>query len=55
MAYICEKPKGSCTNCEHYRFDDEYGGNACFAAQDAKIAAKKLHDESSAMSNSENT
>lgn len=55
MAYICEKPKGSCTNCEHYRFDDEYGGKACFATQDAKMAAEKLHNESSAKSNSEKT
>lgn len=53
MAYICEKPAGSCKSCEHYRFDDEYGRNACFAAQDAKSAAKKLHDECSAMSNSD--
>lgn len=35
MAYICNKPANSCSSCEHYRYDDDYGGKACFAAQDA--------------------
>ena len=34
MAYICEKPAGSCNTCEHYRFDDDYGAKACFAEVD---------------------
>lgn len=34
MAYICIKPKGSCTTCKHYRYDKDYGGKACFAQQD---------------------
>lgn len=36
MAFICTKPKDSCRNCEHYRYDEDYGGKACFAAQDEK-------------------
>ena len=35
-AYICYKPKGSCPNCPHYRYDPERGTKACFAAQDEK-------------------
>ena len=23
MAYICDKPKGSCRHCDHYRFDSD--------------------------------
>lgn len=32
MAYICNKPSGSCGGCLNYRFDDDYGVSACFAA-----------------------
>lgn len=38
MAFICTKPKGSCRNCEHYRYDEDYGGKACFAKQAAENA-----------------
>lgn len=31
MAYICNKPAGSCESCEHYRFDKEEQRMACFA------------------------
>ena len=41
MAYICEKPKGSCNTCKHYRFDDDYGAKACFATIDKKEKEKK--------------
>ena len=30
MAYICNKPAGSCESCEHYRFDKEEQRMACF-------------------------
>lgn len=36
MSYICEKPAGSCRNCYHYRYDEDYGGMACFAEQDER-------------------
>lgn len=38
MAYICEKYKdhNSCKQCPHYRFDEEYGRMACWAAEDQK-------------------
>lgn len=36
MAYVCEKPKGSCKNCEHYKFDLDYGEKVCYAAIDKK-------------------
>ena len=42
MAYICEKPAGFCEACEHYRFDEDYGAYACFAAVD--IASAKGRD-----------
>lgn len=32
MAYICEKPAGSCPSCKMYRFDEDSNRNACFAA-----------------------
>lgn len=41
MAYICEKPAGSCALCEHYRFDEEKGRKVCFAAVDKCEAEKK--------------
>ena len=40
MAYICTKPKGSCSKCPHYRFDEDYGNNACFAELDKKEKIK---------------
>lgn len=37
MAYICHKPAGTkCTECEHYRYDEEKERMACFAQQDLK-------------------
>ena len=30
MAYICKESK-PCKQCKHYRFDEDYGGMACFA------------------------
>lgn len=36
MAYICEKPKGSCQTCPHYRYDEDYQGKVCFAAEDER-------------------
>lgn len=36
MGYICDKPKGSCKKCNHYRFDDDRQEYACFAEQDTK-------------------
>ena len=30
MAHICFKPKGSCKTCEHYHYDEDYGGMSCF-------------------------
>jgi hypothetical protein len=37
MAIICYKPKGSCKNCNHYKFDIDYGNKCCFATSDAKF------------------
>lgn len=45
MAYICTKPKGSCPTCNHYRYDEDYGGKACFAAQDEKKAKAQIGGE----------
>ena len=39
MAYICEKPKGACQSCGHYRFDDDRQRMACFAQKDESISA----------------
>lgn len=36
MAYFCYKPKGSCVNCEHFRFDEDKQRNCCWAAYDDK-------------------
>ena len=33
-AYICQKAKGSCKTCSHYRFDKERNDYSCFAKQD---------------------
>lgn len=41
MAYICEKPAGSCPGCSHYRYDSDYGGKACFAQLDEKKLDQK--------------
>lgn len=49
MAYICDKPKGSCRHCDHYRFDSDYGGMACFAAIDEsveRIMGRPIHTTS---------
>jgi len=35
MAYICDRPSQPCSGCEHYRYDDDYGGKICFGEQDA--------------------
>lgn len=35
MGYTCNKPAGSCTTCEHFRFDEDKQDNACFATVDA--------------------
>ena len=40
MTYICTRPKGSCSNCEHYRFDDDYGSKCCWAVYDKKDKKK---------------
>lgn len=39
MAYICEKPKGSCNKCAHFRYDEDYGGRACFAQVDLEAVS----------------
>ena len=39
MAYICEKPKGSCKKCAHFRYDEDYGGMACFAQVDLEAVS----------------
>ena len=39
MAYICEKPKGACQSCGHYRFDEDRQRMACFAQKDESIPA----------------
>ena len=36
MAYICNKPKGSCKTCNHYRYDSEENCYGCFALMDEK-------------------
>lgn len=42
MAYICHKPTGTkCTECEHYRYDEENERMACFAQQDLKTKENK--------------
>lgn len=45
MAYICYKPKGSCASCKHYRYDEDYGAKACFAAQDERKINKDNIDK----------
>lgn len=44
MSYICHKPPGSCPSCGHYRFDEVYGGLACFAEVDGKAAKNEKGD-----------
>ena len=34
MAYICNKPKGCCPKCEHYRYDEDSRVKACWATWD---------------------
>lgn len=36
MAYICNKPKDSCKTCNHFRWDEDYQGYACWAEVDGK-------------------
>lgn len=43
MAYICYKPAGSCSTCEHFRFDEDYGNNVCFAQTDAEEKSSELN------------
>ena len=38
MAIICNKPKGTCVVCEHYKFDSDRNNNACFATNDINNA-----------------
>lgn len=38
MAYICNNNQ-PCSNCKHYRYDDDYSGRICFAEQDAMTAS----------------
>lgn len=38
MAYICNNNQ-PCSDCKHYRYDDDYGGKICFAEQDAMTAS----------------
>lgn len=48
MANICAKPSGSCPTCEHFRYDKEYGGMACWAQADKKNAEKEAKDSAAA-------
>lgn len=43
MAYICKKPKESCTpsNCAHCRWDEDRMKNSCWAIADAKYPYRK--------------
>lgn len=43
MAYICEKAKGSCPECEHYRYDEDRDSEekCCWAEYDEKAAEEK--------------
>lgn len=34
MAYICMRPQGSCTRCEHFRYDETCGKEVCMARVD---------------------
>lgn len=42
MAYICSKPAGSCSTCNHFRFDDERNRMACFAKEDERMENIKV-------------
>lgn len=47
MAYICEK-NIRCSQCKHYRFDEDYGAWACFAKENEWSRSdnpKKREDE----------
>lgn len=37
MAKICMKPAGSCKSCRNYKFDQEYGGHACFMPESENL------------------
>jgi len=37
MAYICYKEKGSCNDCEHYRYDVEEQQMCCWASFDLQF------------------
>lgn len=41
MAYICDKPAGSCKTCKHYRFDEDRQRMACFVKIDQIINKQK--------------
>ena len=44
MSYICEKPSGSCPLCDHYRYDEDYGGMSCFAQLDEQTGRPERGD-----------
>jgi hypothetical protein len=37
MAYVCDKPAGSCEKCPHYRYDEDKGRMACWAEKDGPL------------------
>lgn len=41
MAIICYKPPNYCSKCSHYRFDEDYGGKACWLKYDTEHACHK--------------
>lgn len=43
MAYMCYKPAGSCSTCEHYRYDEDSQGKACFAQVDEDSVKEKYY------------
>lgn len=51
MAYICLKPPGSCQNCVHFRYDEDYQEKACFAAMDDLVTNKTMLNKGEYMKN----
>lgn len=41
MAYICNKPNGSCKTCGHYRYDEDENRMSCFAQYDEEYGIKE--------------
>ena len=37
MAYVCDKPSGSCEKCPHYRYDEDKRRMACWAEKDGPL------------------